>query len=59
MHHQAGIHFDNFTYVKFRDILLTGTGHRDRRFSTGTVPATPGRMIGLHLAHSEDLIILT
>jgi len=25
MHHQAGVHFENFTEVKFRDILLTGT----------------------------------
>jgi len=30
MHHQAGVNFENFTEVKFRDILLTGTGHRDR-----------------------------
>ena len=33
MHHQAGVHFENFTEVKFRDILLTGTGHRDRRLN--------------------------
>jgi len=26
MHHQAGVHFENFTEVKFRDIVLTGTG---------------------------------
>ena len=25
MHHQAGVHFENYTEVKFRDILLTGT----------------------------------
>ena len=25
--------FENFAKVKFRDILLTGTGHRDRRLS--------------------------
>jgi len=25
MHHQAEVHFENFTEVKFRDILLTGT----------------------------------
>jgi len=31
MHHQAGVNFENFTEVKFRDILLTGTGHWDRR----------------------------
>jgi len=30
MHHQAGVHFENFTEVKFRDILLTKTGHQDR-----------------------------
>jgi len=29
MHHQAGVNFENFTEVKFRDILLIGTGHRD------------------------------
>jgi len=26
-----GVNFENFTDVKFRDILLSGTGHRDRR----------------------------
>jgi len=31
MHYQAGVHFENFTEVKFWDILLAGTGHRDRR----------------------------
>jgi len=31
MHHQAGVHFENFTEVKLRDILQAGTGHRDRR----------------------------
>jgi len=25
MHHQTGVNFENFTEVKFRDILLTGT----------------------------------
>jgi len=35
MHHQAGDNFENFTEVKFWDILLTGTG-----------PAKPGRMVG-------------
>jgi len=25
MHHQAGVHFENFTEVIFRDILLAGT----------------------------------
>ena len=33
MHHQAEVNFEKFTEVKFRDILLTGTGHRDRRLS--------------------------
>ena len=33
MHHQGGVHFENFTEVKFRDILLTGKGHRDRRLN--------------------------
>jgi len=31
MYHQDGVHFENFTEVKFRDILLTGTGHRQSR----------------------------
>jgi len=25
MHHPAGVHFENFTEVKFWDILITGT----------------------------------
>jgi len=29
MRHQAGVHSEIFTDVIFRDILLTGTGHRD------------------------------
>jgi len=33
MHHQAGANFENFTEVKFRDILLTAMGHRDRRLN--------------------------
>jgi len=33
MHHQAGVNFENFTEVKFRDILLAGTGHRDTRLN--------------------------
>ena len=33
MHHQAGVNFENFTEGKFRDILLTGTGHRDRHLN--------------------------
>jgi len=33
MYHQAGVNFENFTEVKFRDILLTGVGHRDRRLN--------------------------
>jgi len=36
MHHQAGVHFENVTEVKFRDILLTGMGHRDSPGQTGT-----------------------
>jgi len=31
MHHQAGVHFENFTEMKFRNILQTGMGHWDRR----------------------------
>jgi len=33
MHHQAGVHFENFTEVKFRDSLLTRTRHLDRRLN--------------------------
>ena len=33
IHHQARVHFENLTEVKFRDILLTGMGHRDRRLN--------------------------
>jgi len=36
MRQQAGVNFENFTEVKFRDILLTGTGQ----------PFKPGRMVG-------------
>jgi len=36
MHHQAGVNFENFTEVKFRDILLTGTGHADRHLNRGS-----------------------
>ena len=46
MHHQAGVHFENFTEVKFRDILLTRIGHRESRLN-GDSPAKPGRMVGL------------
>jgi len=31
MHHQAGVNFENFTEVNFRNILITGTGRPDRR----------------------------
>ena len=40
MHHQAGVNFENFTEVKFRDILLTGTGHRDRRLNRDSAGQT-------------------
>jgi len=40
MHHLAGVNFENFTKVKFRVILLTGTGHRDK------VLVKPGRLVG-------------
>jgi len=33
MHHQAGVHFENFTEVKFRYILLTGTYGRSNHAS--------------------------
>ena len=43
MHHQAGVHYENFTEVKFRDILLSGTGHRDRRLNRDSPGQTYGR----------------
>ena len=42
MHHQAGVNIENFTEVNFRDILLTGTGHRDRRLNRDS----PGQKYG-------------
>jgi len=45
MPHQAGVILENFTEVKFRDILLTGTGHRDRRLNRDS-PGQTGRMVG-------------
>ena len=41
MHHQAGVNFENFTEVKFRDNLLTRTGHRHRRLNRDS-PAQTG-----------------
>jgi len=43
MHHQAGVNFENFTEAKFRDILLIGTGHRDRRLNRDSPGQTYGR----------------
>ena len=43
MHHQAGVNFENFTAVKFRDILLTGMGHQDRRLNRDSPGQTYGR----------------
>ena len=40
--HQAGVNFENFTEVKFQDIMLTGTGHRDRRLNRDS----PGQTYG-------------
>jgi len=40
MHHHAGVNFENFTEVQFRDVLLTGTGHRDRRLNRDTSDQT-------------------
>jgi len=33
MHDQAGVNFENFTEVKFWDVFLTGTAHRNRRLN--------------------------
>jgi len=43
MHHQAGVNFEKFTEMKFRDILLTGMGHRDRRLNRDSPGQTYGR----------------
>ena len=61
MHHQAGVHFENFTEVKFRDILLTGTGYRDSPSQTGTYGksavrptwAFPGTTLECHERHGS------
>jgi len=45
MHHLAGVNFENFTEVKFQEILLTGMGHRDRRLNRDS-PVKLGRMVG-------------
>ena len=42
MHHQAGVNFENFTEVRFREILLTWAGHLDRRLNR----YSPGQMYG-------------
>jgi len=55
MHHKAGVNFENFTEVKFRDILLTGTGHRDRPLNrdspgqTRTYGRSTARSLGIDL----------
>jgi len=41
-HHQAAVRFENFTEVKFRDILLTRIGHRESRLNRDS-PAKPGQ----------------
>ena len=43
IHHQAGVNCENFTEVKFRDILLTGMGHRDRRLNWDSPGQTYGK----------------
>jgi len=43
MHYQAGVNFESFTEEKFRDILLTGTGRRDRRLNRDSPGQTYGR----------------
>jgi len=50
MHHQVGVHFENFTEVKFRDILLTGREHRDRRLNRDS----PGQTGTYGRSNSED-----
>jgi len=51
MQHQAGVNFENFTEVKFRDVLLTGMGHRDRRLNRDSPGQTYGRS-----NHNQNLI---
>ena len=55
MHHQAVIHFENFTEVKFRDILLTGTGHQDRRLNRDSPgqTGTYGRSTSTHNVNAQ------
>jgi len=42
MHYHAGVNFENFTEVKYRDSLLTGTGRRDRRLNRDSPVQTYG-----------------
>ena len=56
MHHQAGSNFENFTQVKFRDILLIGTGHRDRRLNRDN-PGQTGTYGRSRVARLIDLIL--
>jgi len=52
MHHQAGVHFENFTEAKFRDILLTRMGHRDRRLNRDSPDQT--RTYGRSISGSPE-----
>jgi len=52
MHHQAGVHFENFTEVKFRDILLSNwDGTSGQTFK-------PGRMVGLPIRDERTVKFL-
>ena len=52
--------FENFAKVKFRDILLTGTGHRDRRLNRDcpSQTGTYGRSTYSDKPHQDVLTIL-
>ena len=55
MHHQAEFNFENFTEVKFWDILLTGTGHRDRRLYRDSPDQTHARSnLNQNLKHKSN-----
>jgi len=43
VHHQAGVNFEKYTEVKFRDILLTGMGHQNRRLNRDSPGQTYGK----------------
>jgi len=55
MHHQAEVHFENFTEVKLRDFMQTGAGHRDWRLNWDS----PGQTGTYGRSRCEELLLYT